>query len=69
MVARQAVDGRRAETLEKLLEAGSEELRAVGHDALTVPGDGVHLRRQQEPPLRRALLALPRRRTAPGVGS
>jgi len=36
MVARQAVDGRRAETLEKLLEAGSEELRAVGHDALTV---------------------------------
>ena len=36
MVARQAVDGRRAETLEKLLEAGAEELRAVGHEALTV---------------------------------
>lgn len=36
MVARQAVDGRRAETLERLLEAGAEELRAVGHEALTV---------------------------------
>lgn len=36
MIARQAVDGRRAETLEKLLEAGAEELRAVGHEALTV---------------------------------
>lgn len=36
IVARQAVDGRRAETLERLLEAGAEELRAVGHEALTV---------------------------------
>lgn len=36
IVARQVVDGRRAETLERLLEAGSEELRAVGHEALTV---------------------------------
>lgn len=36
IVARQAVDGRRAETLERLLVAGSEELRAVGHEALTV---------------------------------
>jgi AcrR family transcriptional regulator len=35
-VARQAVDGRRAETLERLLAAGSEELRAVGHEALTI---------------------------------
>lgn len=36
IVARQVVDGRRAETLERLLEAGAEELRAVGHEALTV---------------------------------
>jgi AcrR family transcriptional regulator len=36
IVARQVVDGRRAETLERLLEAGGEELRAVGHEALTV---------------------------------
>lgn len=35
-VARQAVDGRRAETLERLLVAGAEELRAVGHEALTI---------------------------------
>jgi AcrR family transcriptional regulator len=36
IVARQVVDGRRAETLERLLEAGGEELRAVGHEDLTV---------------------------------
>ncbi|MBF4162238.1 TetR/AcrR family transcriptional regulator [Nocardioides acrostichi] len=34
--ARQAVDGRRAETLGRLLLAGSDELRATGYEALTI---------------------------------
>ena len=33
---RQGLNARQAETVEKLLVAGLEELRAVGHDALTV---------------------------------
>lgn len=33
---RQGLNARQAETVERLLEAGAEELRAVGHDALTV---------------------------------
>lgn len=36
VVARQVVDGRRAETLERLLSAGAEELRSAGHEALTI---------------------------------
>jgi tetracycline repressor-like protein len=33
---RQGLNARRAETVEKLLVAGAEELRTVGHEALTV---------------------------------
>jgi AcrR family transcriptional regulator len=33
---RQGLNARQAETVERLLVAGDEELRAVGHDALTV---------------------------------
>ena len=68
---RQGLNARQAETVERLLAAGLEELRAVGHEALTVrtvadragrlAGDGVHLPGLEEPPLRRAVLALPGR--------
>ncbi len=46
------MNSRQAETVERLLAAGAEELRAVGSDSLTIrtvagragvePGDGVH---------------------------
>ena len=36
VIPRQGLNARQAETVERLLEAGSEELRAVGHEALTV---------------------------------
>jgi AcrR family transcriptional regulator len=36
VLPRQGLNARQAETVERLLTAGAEELRAVGHDALTV---------------------------------
>lgn len=35
-IPRQRLNARQAETVERLLEAGADELRAVGHEALTV---------------------------------
>ncbi|MFE4002668.1 TetR/AcrR family transcriptional regulator [Nocardioides sp. YIM B13467] len=35
---RRGLDGRQARTVERLMTAGAEELRAVGHEALTVRG-------------------------------